>query len=250
MTRISIVGFLIALIVAGPALSERFTVQSRGATIEIVADVPDRAPAVVLAFEGGGGIINGRDTGFAVELLDLLPDRGIGVAAVDAPSDQRDFMGGMSPRFRGSVEHLQDMDAVLATVRERFRRPVWVFGISMGSRSAAYLAVKRSRGIDGLILASSSTRLKRGRSITEFGLEAIRVPLLTMAHSEDRCRGTPPLGARLIAAAAVNAPRKLTVMLTGGYDQGKQPCGLRTPHVFNHIEDRAADAIADFILAK
>lgn len=240
---------LVALLSGSPAYAtDRFSVSPRGAEVELTGDVPAGAKAIVLILEGGGGNLDASGRGFAFELYRHLPDQAVGAVLMDAPSDQHGFMDGMSPKFRASPAHMKDIAAAIMAVRTRYRRPVWLFGISLGSRSAAMFSVRQPNLIGGLILASSSTNPPRGKSIEQLPLHRVNRPILALAHSDDRCAGTPPEGAARIVARATFAPRRKAVMLDGGHASGRQDCGVGTPHVFSGIEEQVATVIADFVL--
>ena len=131
-------------------------------TVEKVIDIPTRsgvqqrmlviappAPraAVVLLAGGHGGLqifANGSmkwgDGNFLVRTRQLFADQGLLVAVVDAPSDR------MSPPylsgFRQTAEHVADLKAVMAWLRQNSNAPVWLIGTSRGTQSAAYAATE------------------------------------------------------------------------------------------------------------
>ena len=157
-------------------------------------------------------------------------------------------MGGMHPRFRASNEYATDIDAVVAVLKKEYGLPIWVFSMSIGSRSAAGYAVRRPNNLDGLVLASSSTNPPRGKSILDFPLRKITVPVLAVGHENDECGGTPPSGAGQIVALANASSDATARVFSGGRNVGTKPCGLRTYHTFFGIECEVAAAIAEFIL--
>jgi len=218
-----------------------------GVTVDVELQVPSGAAALVLLFDGAGGNLSAGSMGFAQHAHKVLADKGIATALVDAPSDQTSFRGGMHPQFRMSEEHVADIDAVVESLRSRTGLPIWVLGVSLGSRSAANYAVRRTDRIDGVVLISSSTNNPGGRPVDAFPLQEVTVPLLAVAHQDDQCPGTPPAGAQRIAAAATRSPAAVAKIFTGGSNSGKQPCGLRTYHTFYGIEDQVVTEVAEFI---
>ncbi len=244
-------GVLCLVLLAAPAMSargERLSLETRpGATVMVDLDLPAQATALVLLFEGGGGRIGDSSKGFAFLAHQRLAGFGMASALVDAPSDKRRFMGGMHPNFRQSEDHLRDVDAVVTALRERSDLPIWVLGISMGSRSAAWYAAKRPERIDGVILMSSSTDDSKGQPVDRFPLQRIRVPLLAVAHEADGCPGTPPEGAARIVAAASGSRAAELRTFSGGRNVGRRACGVRTYHTFHGIEDEVLAAVAAFI---
>lgn len=234
--------------VAEAAESEVLSLAPRpGVTVDLHLSEPDRASAIVLLLEGGPGKGDPSGTGFMSVSRALFAKHGLMVALMDAPSDQTDFRGGMHPRFRASPEHMADIDAALAALKAHRGLPVWVVGISLGTRSAAHYAVQRQRNIAGVVLLSSSTRPRAGPSVAEFGLDELRVPLLAVAHRDDGCAGTPPDGAQRIVDAATAAPNAKVQYFAGGREASRNPCVPRSHHTFYGIEEEVVAAIATFI---
>lgn len=175
---------------------------------------------------------------------------GIGAALVGAPIEASGLNGGMSPWFRESPNHLDDIDDVIAALRRSYDLPIWILGVSNGSRSAAAYAMHRGKRIDGVVLVSSSTRPPGGDPIhAQPELRQVSVPLLAVAHRDDACKGSPPGDAARIAAAAVASPRAAALVFSGGLNSGPAPCGSETHHTLFGIEDEVAAAVADFIVA-
>ena len=240
---------VIAAALAGsPVEASRETIETRpGVTVTFDLVVPEKAPALVLLFDGGGGKIRANSKGFAQVAQGIFPTKGIASALLDAPSDQRDFMGGMHPRFRMSEGHITDIDTVIAKLRAQTGLPVWILGISLGSRSVGAYAVQRSERIARVIFLSSSTKSPRGKPVDAFPLHRVTVPVLAVAHEGDACPGTPPEGAERIAAAATAASVSETKIFSGGHNSSREPCRPRTHHTFFGIENRVVTEIAKFI---
>ncbi len=240
---------LLALLVIAPAgLAASRSVATRpGVTVDVQVLVPDGATAMVLLLEGGGGRVRDGSKGFANLTHQRFARAGIATALIDAPSDQRSFMGGMHPRFRTSADHVADLDAVVAVLRAQTGLPLWVVGVSLGSRSAAHYASQRADAIAGVVLLSSSTNPPRGKPVDAFPLDRITTPLLAIAHRDDQCPGTPPAGAQRIVAAATASPNARVRIFAGGRNVGGNSCGVETHHTFSGIEDAVVSAIAEFI---
>lgn len=241
--------------------SSLITLHTRpGVTVSFVLIRPPKPVASVILLEGGRGILDlssgasgprvGRSAGFLASSRYRFADRGLVVALVDAPSDKRGRRGMLESGFRGSDAHVRDVDAIVAWLKKQVGLPVWLVGISIGSRSAARIAIHGKEALDGLILASSSTNPPRGiPSITAFSLETITVPTLTVAHKQDGCPGTPPEGARKIVQALVNAKKAEARYFEGGQSVGSHPCRPHTYHTFYGIEDEVVAGISQFIKA-
>ncbi len=240
---------LLLMLVSKAAIAERAMVETRsGVSVGYELNIPDGAKAVVLLYEGGGGKINNDPAGFAQIAHGLFHKQGIASALVAPPSDQSNFMGGMHPRFRASREHMMDIGKTIQKVKQDTGLPVWLLGVSLGTRSVAAYATRMPDTVEGLILVSSSTSPKRGKGIQDMPFPNVRVPVLAVAHSKDRCQGTPPSGAKLIANAASNSVYAESVVLEGGRNKGKDPCGIQTYHTFFAMEKQAVEEISRFIL--
>ncbi len=241
--------------------SSLITLHTRpGATVSFLLIRPPRPVTSIVLLEGGPGIVDlssvsgtprvGRSAGFLATSRNSFAAHDLVVALVDAPSDKRGKRGMLAGGFRGSDAHVTDIDAVIGWLRRDVGLPVWLIGISIGSRSATHIAIHGKAALDGLILASNSTRPPRGvPSITAFGLEHITVPTLTVAHKWDACPGTPPEGGEQIVQRLVHAKQATATYFEGGRSVGSHPCRPRTYHTFYGIEDKVVAGIAQFIKA-
>jgi pimeloyl-ACP methyl ester carboxylesterase len=173
------------------------------------------------------------------------------VVVADAPADRQ---GGMDVYFRVSKAHVADLEAIAAHVRALAPVPVWAVGTSMGTFSAAALAME-SRLVDGLVLTSTVTRANPKWEIAgslplgvaSLALVEVRAPVLILAHADDGCRWTPAKDAPILKAALRGAPRAEVSVLTGGDPPRSDPCEAMSAHGFLGIEAEAVAKIADFI---
>ena len=232
-----------------PAGAREQEIHTRAATtVRILAEVPADARAVLLLFEGAQGLLQRGYQGFAHRVFDRFPPHGIGAVLMDAPADKSGFRGGLDPRFRESARHIADIDGVVAALKRDYGLPVWILGVSNGTRSAASYAMHRSKDIGGVVLVSSSTTPPNGTPIGELpGIARITVPLLAVAHRDDACLGSPPSGAAQIANAATASPHAAAMFFTGGENDGPLPCGTGTHHQLHGNEDDVVDAVVWFI---
>jgi hypothetical protein len=222
----------------------------------------DKGAALVLLVGGGGDLsldaqgcprkLTGNSL---VRSRDHFRKAGFTVALVDAPSDHRgaDGLGG----FRLTKPHAEDLGRVIADVRRRVNLPVWLVGTSRGTISAANAASRLTGDAapDGLILTSPITSGRTGgrkawvaQTVLGAALEAIRIPVLVVAHVADACIRTPP---QLIGriTARTNAIREQTVTVGSGRAGAASvdACGGRTPHGFLGQESEVAGGMARFI---
>ncbi len=210
--------------------------------------------AVVLLVGGHGGLqiaSNGSVTwgegNFLARTRQQFADSGLLVALVDAPSDRQTapYLNGL----RQTAEHVQDLQAVIAYLRQLASRPVVLIGTSRGTQSAAWAALQlrtadAAKRPDGLVLTATILTDPHSRAVPEMPLEQLTLPVLISHHEQDACRhcrfsGIPAMAAR------IKAPLKV-LSYQGGHDVG-DPCGARAYHGFNGIETRVVADIATWI---
>jgi hypothetical protein len=219
-------------------------------------DHPD-PKAILIMFEGGPGRFGGIKSertgqvdpwGFLDSSRDFFPRKGFAVAAVQPPSYKYGDLRG-SDNARTSARFRQNVEQVIAWVRTKYDRPVWLLGVSLGTQAAAAIAASTEHKIDGLVLISSKTQ-GTGASVLSLGLQNIKVPTLVLAHKREACPETPLRDADNIIRALTNSPRAEAQVLDGGYNVGRRPCEPLTYHTFNGMELKVVNVIADFIEGK
>jgi len=226
-------------------------------TQRFLFSTPERPQAAVILFAGGDGGLELSQDGsvgslrknFLVRSRQLFIDHGLSIAVVDAPSDrQKKALIG----FRQSPEHVQDIKAVIAWLKQQGNVPVWLVGTSRGTQSAAFIATELSvsaGGPDGVVLTSTMMTDDKGRAVPEMPLEKIAIPVLVVHHEQDGCKhcsfdSVPGLMQKLSGTA-----RKELISVRGGRDQG-DPCAALAHHGFNGLEKDVVGKIADWINAK
>lgn len=247
----------IVVLLATPVRAELVQVPSRpGVTVPIAIEPPTgQAVAWALLFVGGNGVLQLDTTGaptapltalYIISRRDVLKSAGIGVVLVDVPSDQR---SGMNPRFRRSEQHMADVGAVVTTIRQRFRRPVWVIGHSNGGITAAAVARALSGAArpDGLILASPTVIKIRTNPAEAFPPLPYTGAVLVAAHQSDGCTYSPPSDAALVSQAFSNARPNVLRMFSGGTAGRGDPCLPLSLHSFHGMEREVMSAFAGFI---
>jgi hypothetical protein len=147
---------LLTLLVSPPLFAEQLIeVESpRGVTQKFLLIQPDNPKAAVILFAGGKGALklykgmrggpgmNWGKKNFLVRTREDFAEYGLMVATVDAPSDhqgRRGMLGG----FRSSQDHVQDIDTVIARLREFADVPIWLVGTSRGAESATTVGSHR-----------------------------------------------------------------------------------------------------------
>lgn len=200
-----------------------------------------------MLFQGGPGRIgifpNGttRVESFLAVGARRFTQQGITVAIVDAPSDRRTL-----DDFRHTAEHAQDIAAVIAFLREQSSLPVWAIGTSNGSLSAATAgAILQERGLDGLVLTSSTTRkpVAAAHPVTDAALDRINVPTLFVHHRDDQCVVTPYSAIPGVMASMLNAKKIDLITVEGGF-LGNNACHGGY-HQFLGIENEVTQKIVN-----
>jgi dienelactone hydrolase len=230
-----------------------------GVTQRMVVLAPETPKAAVVLFAGGHGGLQVTSAGnfkwgvgnFLVRTRQLFASRGLMVVVVDAPSDRQNppYLSG----FRQEAEHVADIRAVIAWLRQQTNVPVWLVGTSRGTQSAAFIATQLAPadgGPDGIVLSSTIlTDKPKGRSVPEMALDRIQVPTLVVHHKEDGCQHCKYADLPRLMDKLTAVPRKELLAFEGGKSQG-DPCEARAYHGFNGIETEVVEAIADWIAGK
>lgn len=242
-----------------------------GQTAQNVVDIPTRAgvsqrmvvlspqdpkAAVILLAGGHGGLQifpNGSfkwgEGNFLVRTRQLFADQGFLVAVVDAPSDRQSppYLSG----FRQRPEHVADIKAVIAWVREQAKVPVWLVGTSRGTQSAAYIATELNGpdGPDGLVLSSTVLTDDTGRPVPAMALGNLRIPVLVVHHEQDGCRHCSYSDIPSLMEVLNPVPKKQLLSFKGGENRG-DPCQAFAHHGFNGIEREVIAQTATWMLAK
>lgn len=222
-------------------------------------------PIALVLLPGGGGYANLDDRGCPraltgnslVRSIPIFNELGFVTALVDAPSDHPgdDGLAG----FRIMPQHSDDLGKVIADLRARIKRPVWVIGTSRGSISAVNAADRLSgtSAPDGIVLTSalmvgsaSNVRPWLYQTVFEAKLEGIKLPVLVVGHAADKCLRSPPSQMERITART-NGAREQVVTVTGGPDYpgavSIAACEGRAPHGFVEQESEVAAGIARFV---
>jgi hypothetical protein len=246
------------------------TTQSFGQSVQKVVDIPTRSgvqqrmvvltppdpKAAVILFAGGhgglqifaNGSFNWGAGNFLVRSRQMFADQGLLVVVIDAPSDRQSapYLSG----YRQRPEHVADIKAVIAWVREQAKVPVWLIGTSRGTQSAAYIALELNgpAGPDGIVLSATILTDNRSRPVPALPLGGLRIPVLVVHHEQDACShcsfsDVPSLMAKLSGVA-----RKQVLSFTGGENRG-DPCEAFAYHGFNGLEREVVAQTATWILA-
>lgn len=265
---IAILGFL-SLLLAQPAMAcgTRVLLETHAGsqTAYSMAGSAATAAAALILLPGGGGHLALDESGCAqkstgnslVRMAPLFHDAGFVTALVGAPSDWqgKEGLGG----FRIAAEHADDIGKVIADVRRRTALPVWLIGTSRGVISAVNAAgrLTGSAAPEGLILTSPVTSGREGafkawvaQTVFSTDLEPIRMPVLIVAHRDDKCVRTPPDRAGDIIKET-SGKREQSVLVSGGPGWrggvSVKACRGKAPHGFVAQEREVVSGIVRFI---
>jgi len=212
-----------------------------------------KASVVLLAGGHGGlqitgsGVFKWGEKNFVVRSRQLFASHGLTVAVVDAPSDRQNhpFLGG----FRQKPEHVADIKAVIAWLKQQAGIPVWLVGTSRGTQSAAFIATQLAPadgGPEGIVLTSSILADTRSRPLPKMPLGRIQVPTLVVHHKQDGCEHCKYTDLPQLMDKLTAAPRKELLTFEGGRSEG-DPCEAMAYHGFNGIEEDVVAKIAQWI---
>jgi len=229
-----------------------------GVTQRFVYLAPESPKAAVILFAGGhGGLqilpnasFKWGEGNFLVRTRQLFAKNGLSVAVVDAPSDRQaaPFLGG----FRQKPEHVADIKAVIAWLKQQANVPVWLVGTSMGTQSAAFIATQLGPGDggpDGLVLTSTILSLDVGRPVPAMPLQNVAIPVLVVHHEKDGCKLCAYSEIPRLMEKLSSTPRKELVTFKGGENRG-DPCEALAYHGFNGLEKEVVTKIAEWIRTK
>jgi alpha-beta hydrolase superfamily lysophospholipase len=233
----------------------------RGVEQQFILIKPDNPIASVILFAGGHGALGltgpedfeWGEGNFLVRTRRDFAAKGLVVAVIDAPSDRTK----MNAKFRMGRKHAGDMAAVAKYLKRLKDIPVWVVGTSMGTFSAANVAIRKRKWISGLVLTSTITRARENWSIKErypdgvasMKLRKVRAPTLIVSHEDDGCEITPASDATKLEDELVNSSVVKIVLVKGGRAAESDACKAKSQHGFYGVESEAVDAISKFIKA-
>jgi hypothetical protein len=226
----------------------------------LVLDPRDGAAAkqVVVLFPADEGEVEFQRTGHGYEVInkgggltarrpmrETLRLRGFAVAVIAPPSDRMQ----LHPSFRKSAEHAQDIQQVIAWLRQRYPGGIYLHGHCLGSLSAASVASRlKDEGISGLIFSSARFGGPAG-AVTDIERGSVRVPVLMVQHRDDAC----PYSLydwvdRARSFFQHSAPKVDLITVTGGMSKVamKQIC-KNGFHGFRGVEKETANAIATWL---
>lgn len=245
--------FIIGMLLATPlwATGKVIDVPTRsGVTQRLLLLKPEQPLAVLLVFAGGERPLGIADDGslawgsasLLIRISPLFVQRGFTIAIVDIPSGQQ------SPpdsHFRESLEHAQDIAAIVAFLRKHSQLPVWLIGTGNGTTSVLNAATRLPKnGPDGIILTSSIS--DEYAAIINQKLDKVRIPVLLMRKTNP-CPSAGQPAPDSIIAALKNSPKAEELVVTPATKTGADPCQIPPSHGYLGLENQLADKISSWI---
>ena len=255
-------GVLLLLVAASAichAAEEVVTLPTRDGvklTYLLLQDKSAPPKAVAVAFVGGTGAIGlakrsesgpvqfGPGANFLVRIRERMVDADIAEAIVDAPSDK--LPQGMDDAFRLSPEHLTDIRALIADLKQRCPgAKLCRVGTSRGTISAAALAAKLGDSVQGVALSSSVTNAnKAGEGLSHFDFKTIRIPLLFIHHRDDACSVSPYHNVERVSN------NQSLISVRGGDPPQSGPCEPMSPHGYFGRDAPVVEALKNWMLGR
>jgi predicted alpha/beta-hydrolase family hydrolase len=230
---------------ASPACAQA-TVQDIGGT-QVLFDGPANAPATLLMFAGGAGVVSFNPGGdivsnnnFLLRTRPLWRAQGFAFAAMGSSSSLFDRRH--TPAYAETITRAVDF------LRTRSSAPIWLVGTSMGSIAAANGAAHLPGRVAGVVLTSSVVASNRNARETVFDsdLGAIAVPTLIVSNRGDTCPSAGPGFAPQILAALARAPKK-EIVYVESHQLQSDPCEAMSPHGYLGIEADVVQRISAWI---
>ena len=223
---------------------------TQGGHQRVLLIAPTHPKATIIMLPGGAGDVGlSRDgtlhhaDNFVVRTRALWVARGYAVLIPDTIN--RASLRGV----RSSASYGNLVDRLIQLAHQEVAVPVFLLGTSQGSIAAMNGAAHAANGSLAGVILTESVSVLGGSHETVFNADpaGVRVPVLVVANSNDRCRVAPPRMAPQIAAATTNSPHVEILEVSGGVTQSRQDCGSLTPHGYYGIEDQVVGLISAWI---
>ena len=238
-----------------------FTIPTRqGVTVKTLLVTPTgTSKGVLVLFIGGagltafggccqGGQVNYNDN-FLSRSTPLFAAQGYSVLLVNAPSDQPT---GMSPNFRLSSAHAQDVSAIIDFLLSKSLSPIFLVGTSRGTISIENFAVTNPHDnrISGIILTSSYGPselqvLVPGTTLL-LPVQSITLPVLFVHNVFDGCSETPFQAAIDFSKTFTSSSKLDFIKVQDQVIPDPDPCGALSAHGYKGAESQAVQDITDW----
>ncbi len=179
---------------------------------------------------------------YLAQNADVFDQAGIALVAMGCPTDQWRHFGQCDDDYRSSQQYVGDVSKVMTFLRSRYGfQDFWVFGHSSGGISSRWLALKMPDQLKGAIHSSAMNRTagNLARTMLSFDMDAIRIPMLHIAHEQDECPST--------LYAPVKRYAKDNLVTVRGGEQSGPVCGGANRHSFEGRQKGVSRAIVEWI---
>jgi poly(3-hydroxyalkanoate) synthetase len=172
----------------------------------------------------------------------MFKDAGIALVAMGCPTDQWENPNQCYDDYRSSQQYVGDVKKVIDFLREKYAfKDFYVFGHSSGGISSRWLSLKMPDLFKGAINSSvmNVPYDALARSMVGFDMNAIKIPVLNIAHEDDQCSSTP-------YSIVKRYSRDNLVTVRGGGQSG-HICGGAHRHSFEGRQKGVSSAIIKWI---
>lgn len=195
-----------------------------------------------IMIDGAWAATSNRYMQYLHPYVDLFKQAGIALVAMGCPTDQWEREGQCDDDYRSSKQYVDDVSKVIQFLRTQYAfKDFYIFGHSSGGISSRWLSLKMPDQLKGAVNSSamSGTAGTLARSMWNFDMAAIKIPVLNIAHEQDECRSTP-------YAAVKRYSRNNLVTVRGGGQTGFV-CGGANHHSFEDRQRGVSRAIINWM---
>jgi predicted esterase len=217
----------------------------RNVLVKIIYKIPDNAKNGVILLAGGTGVLSVSNNGkldrsfnFISRSRDNWWKSGVATFLVDAPSDKLN-KDGMSPIFRNSKAHQEDLLEVINEIKIKFKLKLAAAGFSDGGVSLGNLASANPSQIEKYFMVSAAFNHETsGKMNLKFS-----APLVMIINDDDICKYSPADKAQYIFNS-IQSPSNEIIKIKGGSKPISGDCGPFSKHSYFGIETKTISSIS------
>jgi hypothetical protein len=173
---------------------------------------------------------------------EMFESSGIALVGMGCPTDQWLNTEKCGDDYRSSQQYIEDVNKVITFLKLKNNfKDFYLFGHSSGGISSRWLSLRMPEQFKGVINSSVMNRSFGGlaKSMTNFDMRAIKIPVLNIAHEHDTCGSTP-------YGLVKNYSNENLITITGGEGSG-EVCGRSHRHSFAGRQKAVSSAIIRWI---
>jgi hypothetical protein len=166
----------------------------------------------------------------------------IALVGMGCPTDQWLNSEKCGDDYRSSQQYFDDVNKVIAFLKlKNGFKDFYLFGHSSGGISSRWLSLRMPEQFKGVINSSVMNRRfgALAKSMPDFDMRAIKIPVLNIAHENDTCGSTP-------YALVKNYSNGNLITVRGGEGSG-EVCGRSHRHSFAGRQKAVSKAIIKWI---